>query len=149
MNAASSNEQILKGIAQLERSVGRLMKSYDACLLANRETPADEDFDALEALASRFSRTSDILIQKVFRALDTYELYESGTPLDVINRADKRELFDDVQAIKKIRALRNTIAHEYELEDIVRLIGEILLLTPVLLDTCKRSITYARKLIES
>ncbi|GFK95260.1 hypothetical protein NNJEOMEG_03118 [Fundidesulfovibrio magnetotacticus] len=149
MSALSAKELIAKGVAQLERSAERLGKSYEICLKANRESPADEDYDAFEALAGRFSRTSDILLQKVFRALDAYDLYESGTPLDVINRADKRELFDDVGSIKRIRALRNTIAHEYELEDIVRLMNEILLLTPDLLEACKRSIAYARELIES
>lgn len=149
MSALSATELITKGIAQLERSAERLGKSYETCLKANSESLADADYDAFEALAGRFSRTSDILLQKVFRALDAYDLYESGTPLDVINRADKRELFDDVESIKRIRALRNTIAHEYELEDIVRLMNEVMLLTPVLLETCKRSITYARKLIES
>ncbi|MFP5222795.1 MAG: hypothetical protein ACLGSA_10950 [Acidobacteriota bacterium] len=150
MNTAARMQNITRSIAQLEKSMQRLKRSWDACShIPDISDLSEADYDALEAMAGRFSRTSDILIQKVFRSLDAYELYESGTPLDVINRADKRELFDDVNAIKRIRALRNRIAHEYELEDLAILMREMLALTPVLLDTCTRTIEYAMNIIRS
>lgn len=147
MIAVTGKEYLANCAAQLEKSVSRLKKSFDAADRSNFASPTEEDYDVLEALAARFSRTSDILIQKVFRALDAYELYESGTPLDVINRADKRELFDDVQPIRKIRELRNRIAHEYEIEDLALLISEIKRLTPILLDTCGRTLEYVKNII--
>jgi len=45
--------------------------------------------------------------------------------------------------------LRNRIAHEYELEDIAKLMGEIMRLTPILLDTCERTSRYAMNIIRS
>ena len=53
----------------------------------------------MENLTSRYSRTIDLIVNKVFRSIDYVELEDSGTLIDVVNRAEKRELIHS--AIKK------------------------------------------------
>lgn len=115
----------------LEKSLSWLQRSYDIChgFGARDEYSADE-FDAIEALTSRYARTSDILIQKIFRSIDKVELEDRGTMLDVVNRADKRGLFESIDEIRAIRDLRNKIAHEYSKEDLERLFGDVMRFTP-------------------
>ena len=54
----------------------------------------------MENLTSRFSRTIDLIVNKVFRSIDYVELEDSGTLIDVVNRAEKRELIHS--AIKNL-----------------------------------------------
>ena len=70
----------------LERSRGICQK------IGIKESYEDGEYDAFETLTSRFARASDMLLQKVFRAIDRVELEEGGTLLDVLNRAEKRGL---------------------------------------------------------
>jgi len=71
-----------------------------------------EEFDTLETLCSRFSRSIDFLVRKVFRSLDDVEFESQGTLIDVVNNAHKRELFEDISVIREIKDIRNEIAHE-------------------------------------
>ena len=64
-------------------------------------------------MTSRFARLSDIIIQKLLRGLDRYELEPSGSTIDVINRAERRGLIDSAGCWRDLRELRNEIAHEY------------------------------------
>jgi uncharacterized protein YutE (UPF0331/DUF86 family) len=50
--------------------------------------------------------------------------------IDVVNRADKRGLFESVDLIREIRDLRNKIAHEYSKEDQEKLFVDVMRLTP-------------------
>ena len=55
-----------------------------------------------------------MLIQKVFRSIDAVELETSGSMIDVVNRAEKRELVESASAVREIKDLRNMINHEYK-----------------------------------
>ena len=59
------------------------------------------------------SRGIDFLIRKIFRSLDAYEFENQGTLVDVVNNAHKRGLFSDIDEIRVMKDVRNTIAHEY------------------------------------
>ena len=69
--------------------------------------------DSLESLTARFARLSDLFVQQVFRIRDRLEGLEEGSPLDRLNRAEKRGWIDDVETWREIRELRNRISHEY------------------------------------
>jgi uncharacterized protein YutE (UPF0331/DUF86 family) len=115
----------------LERSLFWLKRSFDICsAFGCKEVFSAEEYDAVETLTSRYARTSDILIQKIFRSIDKVELEDRGTMIDVINRADKRRLFESVDEIREIRDLRNKIAHEYSKEDLEKLFADVVRLTP-------------------
>ena len=89
-------------------SVKWLKRSYNICgSLENNDSFTDEEFDSLEAMSSRFSRVTDILIQKVFRSIDHVEMEEQGSIIDVVNRAEKRGIIHSVEEIREMKDLRN------------------------------------------
>jgi hypothetical protein len=124
-------QNLANDLELLDKSLFWLRRSYGICsAFGTKETYSPEEFDAIETLTSRYARTSDILIQKVFRSIDKVELEERGSMLDVINRADKRALFESVDEIREIRDLRNKIAHEYSKEDLEALFADVMRFTP-------------------
>ena len=57
----------------------------------------------------------------MFRTLDEYEFENQGTLVDVVNNAHKRGLFEEVEVLRIMKDIRNTIVHEYiedKLQDI-------------------------------
>ncbi len=129
---------------ELSSSLSWLQRSVQKCSHKDRhyEWTAD-DYDAFEALTSRFARVSDILLQKFFRALDVVELSEGGTLLDVLLRAEKRGLVESADHFLEIRELRNEINHEYATDDLPALFEAVLHKSPELIATVERSMHYA------
>ena len=134
--------QLDDGARWLRRSLVRCRKAA-----AKRELTA-ADLDAFEALTSRYARVSDIILQKLFRGLDSIELEDSGTLLDALNRAEKRGLIDSAGDFREIRELRNEIAHEYAHENLRPLFDSALEHTPALLEIIRRSRAYCRRYID-
>ena len=121
-----------------------LVYSLEQCRNIGTKDPyTNGELTEYEALTARFSRLSDILIQKLLRTLDTLELEEPGTIRDRINRAEKRNLVQTAEDLIKIRTLRNEIVHEYLPEALQGLFREVLLLTPILLEITGKTIDYA------
>lgn len=117
-------------------------------MIGLKEEYSEGELDLFENLTSRFARASDILIHKVFRALDAVELESGGTLIDVVNRAHKRELFDEVDEIREIKDIRNEIAHEYVQEDLAKVFADVLRLTPKLFEIFKQTSRYAEKYLD-
>lgn len=136
----------------MEEAVRTLEETYNLCCetVQNQKFRIGEmDFrtqNDFEALSSRFSRVSDILVKQVFRLIDVIELQEEGTPIDVLNRAEKRELIKSANIFKEIRAIRNKISHEYIKEELEELYREILNLTPILLEAYRNTERYVIEL---
>ena len=76
---------------------------------------SQEQAEMLEALTARFARLSDILIQKLFRAIDALELTK----------------------------LRNQIAHDYVLEDLIPLYQSVFSQCQILLSAVDAIVNYA------
>jgi hypothetical protein len=79
-----------------------------------------EQSQILEALTARFARLTDILTQKVCRAIDALELVDEGSLLDRFNRMEKRDIAN-AEELVEMRKLRNRIAHDYALADLIQL----------------------------
>lgn len=130
----------------LEHSNTMLTYSYNTCeSIGMKKDYTFEELDKFEALTSRFARTSDILIQKIFRLIDILELERAGSVIDRINRAEKRELVSSSEIFKEIRHLRNDIAHEYIPTAIEEIFKNVLKLTPYLIDSVDRVKKYCKK----
>lgn len=90
----SHSQQLLsQNIQALKNQHNWLERSYLICQnmqIDNVYTP--EEMDALETLCSRFSRSIDFLIRKVFRSIDDVEFENQGTLIDVVKNAAKRGL---------------------------------------------------------
>jgi len=105
-----------------------------------------EQLERLEALASRFSRLSDLLTQRIMRLIDDLELTPANTLLDRIHSAEKRGWVDSAERLVRIRELRNLIAHEYAADKIAEIYAAITALAPDLLAVVPKAIAHAREL---
>lgn len=132
----------------LEYSNNMLTYSYNVCRnIGIRENYTFEELDKFEALTSRFARTGDMLIQKIFRSIDILELERPGSVIDRINRAEKRGLISSSKIFKEIRYLRNEISHEYIPTAIEQIFERVLELVPYLIDCIDRVNRYCGKII--
>lgn len=134
---ADARQELCKALKWLQRSVDMCSKEFQ------EDDWNAEDYDAFEALTSRFARVSDMLLQKYFRALDTVELYDGGTLLDVLHRAEKRGLVSTADEFLEIRELRNEIAHEYATDDLKSLFASVRENAPKLMAIVESSLRYA------
>jgi hypothetical protein len=128
----TSLELLKENLSAVNLSLKRLMYSFDICTKTGlKEGYTDEEFVEFEAMTSRYGRTTDILINKVLRSLNTVEYIDSGTVIDAVNSAEKRGIASS-QDLRNLKDLRNSIAHEYVTENIVRFFDKVLEFTPIL-----------------
>lgn len=135
-------EQQLLAMAQMETLLKWSLDRCQAIPLTADQMPEHEDLEKFESLTARFARFNDILLQKIFRLIDTIDLDDGGTVRDRINRAEKKGLIEDAQRFIEIRELRNRIAHEYQPEAMSIIFPETLQATPTLLDIAERVRRY-------
>ena len=117
--ANDDNEILVENLMSLEKSLNWLKRSYEKSLRIDlKQGMSKEEFDIMENLTSRYSRTIDLIISKIFRSIDAVEFEDSGTLIDVVNRAEKREIIDSSMRLRELKDLRNEIVHEYETENL-------------------------------
>lgn len=108
---------------------------------------SEAELEKVEAFTSRFARVVDLLVNRVLRAIDRYELNEPGTLLDTANRAEARGLISGVDWLRELKDVRNRIAHDYaglQLPDLFVYCQRVI---PVLEQTCKRVDDYIDQLL--
>lgn len=144
-----NNIQLLKdNVKDLQDAVKWLKRSYKICSnLEDKESFTEIEFDNLEAMSARFSRVTDILIQKVFRSIDHVEMETQGSMIDVVNRAEKRKIISSVDQIREMKDLRNEIAHEYVASELTRILNDVIKFTPKLLQNVESAVEYCSKYI--
>jgi hypothetical protein len=104
-----------------------------------------EEFGKFETLCSRYSRGIDFLIRKIFRTIDEYEFENQGTLIDVVNNAHKRGLVEDIEELRIMKDVRNTIVHEYIEDELVDVFEEVLEYTEKLIAIMKNTLDYINK----
>ena len=143
----SKAEQLRLYVEQLEGAAGYLRESFEICQPLLHGNPyASQELREFEAVTARFSRLSDLLLQKALRYIGTIEANDSGSIIDIINRAEKQGIAEKAQTLSEIRDLRNEIAHEYATRDIDALTRDVVRLSPDLLEMVKRAKLYAKEL---
>jgi len=128
----------------INKAAMQLSISYERCsslMLSEQELKIDEQ-EKLEALTSRFARLADLIIQKTIRLIEHVELENTGSVLDRINKAEKKGFINSAEQFVEIRLLRNSIAHEYDLDSILEIFKSCLTYTPVLLNAVKNIQEY-------
>lgn len=140
------NKLLEENLAYLTQSANWLKLSYEACKELEASVEDENALTLFEALSSRFARTTDILISKVYRAIDYAELQTPGSLIDAANRACQRGLADDLETIRELKDLRNSISHDYSPKELVVLFDEILKATPKLLEYAGRAKDYAQSM---
>jgi hypothetical protein len=127
-----SIEVLKENLNAVNLNLKRLLYSFDICSKTGlKENYYDEEFVAFEAMTSRYARTTDMLINKVLRSLDAVEYIDGGTVIDAVNNTEKREISDS-QDLRRLKDLRNSIAHEYVTENVTRFFANVLEFTPLL-----------------
>ena len=114
-----------------------------------REELSLEELERLESLASRFARLADMLIQRLMRLVDEFELAPLGSVLDRIHRAEKRGWVEDARSLIRIRELRNLIAHEYAADKMIDIYEEIVAHSPYLIKVSQNVVEYAERLVDN
>jgi len=143
-----SIEVLKENLNAVNLSLKRLMYSFEKCSeIGLSENYSEEGFMAFEAMTSRYARTTDMLINKVLRSLDVVEYIESGTVIDAANNTEKRGIADS-HDLRKLKDLRNSIAHEYVTENIIRFFDKTLEFIPILKKVIDNLNSYCSRYLE-
>ena len=130
----------------LEKQLFWIEISFNECTsIGIKSQYSVEEFGKFETLCSRYSRGIDFLIRKLFRTIDEYEFENQGTLVDVVNNAHKRGLFEDIEELRIMKDVRNTIVHEYIEDELVEVFDEVLEYTEELIVIIKNSLEYIDK----
>jgi len=107
-------QKLLQDYELLKKQLFWIELSYnEAKKIGIKDEYSIDEFCRLETLCSRYSRGIDFLIRKIFRTIDEYEFENQGTLVDVVNHAHKRGLIEDIDELRVMKDIRNTIVHEY------------------------------------
>jgi hypothetical protein len=118
----------------LEKQTSLLKKIYHDChTIGIKACYSEDEFEKFEVLTSRFARSIDFLVRKVYRTIDMYEFENQGTLIDIVNNAHKRGLLEDIDELRMIKDIRNSIVHEYIEEHLIAFFDEVLLYAPKLI----------------
>ncbi|MFI5343705.1 MAG: hypothetical protein ACHQUC_05730 [Chlamydiales bacterium] len=141
-------EILKKELISLNKSMILFHESYERCsVIGDKANYSSTELEMFEALTARYARLSDLLIQKIFRLIDSLELVDEGTLVDRINRAEKRGIIKSAKEFTNLRLLRNTIVHEYEPDEYTRIFKDVLKMAPILLDSVDKTKQYCQKLL--
>ena len=143
-------EVLKENLQKLNLSSEWVRKSYEQAVKINKkEDFTSEEFEKLEILASRYARTTDMLVNKALRSIDTLELEDIGSVIDIMNRAEKRGIVKSAELLHIIKDLRNSIVHEYQIERVANFFGDIVKYSPVLLDIIKKLNDYCERYLKN
>ncbi len=127
----------------LEKQLFWIDISYNECTkIGVKDKYSIDEFGKFETLCSRYSRGIDFLIRKMFRTLDEYEFENQGTLVDVVNNAHKRGLFENIETLRIMKDVRNTIVHEYIEDELVEVFEEVLEYTEELIKIINTTLQY-------
>ncbi len=126
--------------------INSLLIAYRMCQeIEEKNSYSEVEFMKFDSLTSRFSRLSDIIVQKIIRTIDRIDAEDTGTIRDRLNRAEKKELISSTDDFIEIRKLRNDITHEYILEEMFIIFEKVMQYTPVLEESVKRIKKYCKE----
>lgn len=140
----SNNIQLLKeNLEAMGSAIGWLERSICICNKIGAKTDyTEEEYDAFETLASRYSRALDLIVRKVLRTIDLVEFEQPGTLIDTVNRAERRGFVNSVSDLRIMTDLRNEIAHDYIKAELVETFKSILHQTPKVIALANRIRDY-------
>jgi hypothetical protein len=111
---------LIEAYATAKKAENVLRYSYGKIDPSQLGVSTDPDFlETQEAMAARFARFEDILIKKVFRSIAEKEFVNIYRFLDLLNLMEKFQIIDSIE----IKELRNIIAHEYEVDNLLAAIS--------------------------
>ena len=140
------HQKLVNDFKLLQKQLFWIDLSFNECKeIGIKDKYTVDEFGKFETLCSRYSRGIDFLIRKIFRTIDEYEFENQGTLIDVVNNAHKRGLLQDIDQLRMMKDIRNTIVHEYIEDDLVDVFDEVLEYTEKLIDIMDNTIKYIDK----
>lgn len=140
-------EKLKEDVAILAKQYAWLEISYNECKsIGIKKSYTIDEFGRFETLCSRYSRSIDYLIRKMFRTIDAYEFENQGTLIDTVNNAHKRGLFEEVEVLRIMKDIRNTLVHEYIEDNLQETFDEVLEYSLVLMKIMQNTKNYVEKL---
>ena len=125
---------LIANLELLKKSVDYLDYSFNNCKVVGIKSDYTMlELNEFEALSGRFSRSSDILTQKVLKTLFIYLQEDAIFFIDRCNLAEKMELVKSADDLFNIRQLRNKISHEYSHAEISGIFEPLLEYSEILL----------------
>lgn len=102
-------------IESIKKALVHLEKSFISCTKVGIKDVYEEvELEKWEAFTARYSRLSDIVTQKVANSILLIETNSTGSLIDKANFAEKKNWVKNAEEFRRLRLLRNYIAHEYE-----------------------------------
>ena len=105
-----------------------------------------EELESIDSLTSKFSRTSDIYLQKVLRSIWTLQREDTVPLIDVLNRAEKLIIIVSAEELLQMRDICNQIAHEYLPEAVPELASEVVVMTTLVQKNIGQTERFLRQL---
>ena len=130
----------------LQRSLKSLEQSRDKThQLLQQSEFSFEELESIDFLTSKFSRTSDIYLQKVLRSIWMLLREETVPLIDLLNRAEKLMIIVSAEELLQMRDIRNQIAHEYLPEAVLELASEVVVMTTLLQKNIEQTERFLRQ----
>jgi len=136
---------LLEILSVCRNAEGWVVRSFERSPKPPFEHATAEEWDHLEALAGRYARLTDLIIHKLFRAIDRLEFESTGSLLDSANRAVKRGLAQTTDELRELKDIRNEVVHEYAIDDLAGLYEDIHGATPRVLALMDAVESYLRR----
>ena len=141
---------LAENLSSMDKSTTWLKRSYSKCSrIGIKESYSEDEFDNFENLVGRYARTIDVVVNKVFRSIDSMELEDGGTMIDVVNRAEKRSIVRSADRVRELKDLRNDIVHEYETDDLRSLFQQTMEAVPELFAIAEKTRVYCARFNEA
>jgi hypothetical protein len=134
-----SLDGMLSNLSWLNRSFGRCVK------IGIKDEYTEGEFDQFENLISRFARTVDFLINKMFTGIDAVEFLDGGSIIDAVNRAEKRGIISSVSELRALKDLRDGVVNECEADNLKPLFSAVLDSIPRVFKIAEGVINYCKQ----
>jgi uncharacterized protein YutE (UPF0331/DUF86 family) len=139
--------KLLRDRELLQKQMWWLEYSLNECMrIGIKSEYSVDEFGKFETLCSRYARSIDFLIRKIFRTIDAYEFETQGTLIDVVNHAHKRGLIESVDELRIMKDIRNTIVHEYIEDALADIFDEVLQYSKKLYTIMQTTENYIEKI---
>ena len=136
----------LKQAKHLEVSLRRIkaISPFDSVKLQNL---SEDEVMVIDAFIMQFGKLQDMLGSKIFKTLVDLSMEKTGTMIDTLNTMDKLCILDDVDSWREIRVARNSVIHDYDLEEqeTAQRLNNIINFVPNLFVILERAKSYVKE----
>ena len=106
-----------------------------------------EQYTIFETLSIRYIKSIDFIIEKSFIAIDNYEFKKQYSQNDIMQNAQNRKIFDNIDNFRDLYTLRTKLINEYKIDNLRDHFEELYFNTKLLIKTINNTLDYINKVI--